>query len=371
MFEKLSTVALQEYWWFLVALLGGLFLFLTFVQGGQTKLGLAKDEAQKDLIVNALGRKWELTFTTLVLFGGAIFAAFPLLYAVSFGGAYALWMAILFSFIIQAVAYEYRKKPNNFLGQKSYEAFLFINGTLGIFLIGVALGTFFSGAAFKLDAFRHMTWLSSTRGLEELAVPFNLAFGAMLLFLARLNGDLFLLYQIEEAELQKRLRRSLLIDCALFLIFFLATMALLLTMDGFSVVGERVVKEPQKFLHNFLAQPWLLGFFLMGVVLFLAGVFMGYRHKRFAFWVAGAGIVAVGLSLLLLVGFNETPILPSVVDPGSSLTIHNASGSRTTLIAMSYVSLMIPFVLGYIAYVWRAMSRPLSEEEIKNDSMSY
>ena len=373
MFEKLSTLALQQYWWFIIALLGGLFLFLTFVQGGQSKIWSVRSEEHKDLLINAIGRKWELTFTTLVLFGGALFAAFALFYAVSFGGAYGLWMAILFSFIIQAVAYEYRKKPGNFLGQKSYEAFLVINGTVGIFLLGVAIATFFTGAAFKLDDMKHLTWLGAARGLEALADPFAIAFGVMLIFLARTLADLYFIFIIEHEEIVAKMRKALRIDFALFLVLFLAVVAMLLTKDGIGYDAKGFYVEHYKYLHNFLAMPAVLAAFTIGVVLFIAGVAVNFAKVcRKCFWISAVGVVLVGLSLLLVAGFNHTAYYPSTADPASSLTIENSSGSRNTLVTMSYVSLMVPFVVAYIAYVWRLMDRkPLDEDEVEHDVMSY
>ncbi len=373
MFEKLSTVALQEYWWMIISLLGGLFLFLTFVQGGQSKIWSVQNEEQKDLLINAIGRKWELTFTTLVLFGGALFAAFALFYAVSFGGAYGLWMAILFSFIIQAVAYEYRKKPGNFLGQKTYEAFLLINGTVGIFLLGVAIATFFSGAAFKLDDMKRLTWLGSARGLEALLGFFNIAFGVMLVFLARTLADLYFIFIIEEDAIVERMRKALKIDFGLFLVLFLVVAVMLLTRDGVGYNDKGFYIEHYKYLHNFLAMPIVLIAFLSGVALVLYGVAINFvKVCRKCFWVASLGVVLVGFSLLLIAGFNHTAYYPSIADIASSLTIENSSGSRNTLITMSYVSLMVPFVVAYIAYVWRLMdSKPLDEEEVEKDVMSY
>ncbi len=373
MFEKLSTLALQEYWWLLVAVIGGAFLFLSFVQGGQTSLGLAKNEAQKDLLINAIGRKWELTFTTLVVFGGALFAAFPLFYAVSFGGAYALWMAILFCFIIQAVAFEYRKKPNNFFGQKTYEFFLLINGSLGIFLIGVAVATFFSGVRFTLDEMHRVHWQGAALGFEALLNPFNIAFGVMLVLLARILGKLYYIHIVADEDIVQRAKKSMTLDFIGFLLFFVAVVAMLLTMDGYTYTGDKVVTEHMKYLHNFLAMPLLAMLFIVGTLLVVGGV-AGVLAKdyRRGFWLSGIGTLLVGVSLILLAGFNHTPFYPSISDPASSLTIQNSSGSRYTLITMSYVSLMVPFVIGYIAYVWKMMDKkPLSEEEIEHETMHY
>jgi len=370
MFERLSTEALQHYWWLLISIIGALFLFLSFVQGGQSKLIFA-DEAKKDLITNALGRKWELGFTTLVLFGGAIFAAFPLLYAVSFGGGYGLWMAILFSFVIQAVAYEYRKKPNNFFGRRTYELFLFLNGTLGTFLLGVAIGTFFSGMAFVLDEYNRMRYMVPSRGLEALVVPFNVALGLTLLFLARINADLFFIYLIDDEELRRWARRALGVDLAVFVVTFLVMVWLLAGLEGYVSVGGQVRIEPGHFAKK-LFEPWRIGLFGAGAALFGTGAALGLLGRRYAFWVAAAGIIAIGVGLLSLVGFGGTALLPSTADPASTLTLERAAGSRTTLVTMGYVSLMVPFVVAYIAYVWRVMDRGgLGPDEVKNDKMSY
>ncbi len=371
-----SYYALQSYWWAIFALLGALFAFMTFVQGGQTFIHpLGKTEAERDLLVNSLGRKWELTFTSLVMFGGALFAAFPLFYAVTFGGAYFVWMGILFCFIVQAVAYEYRKKPDNLFGERTYEFFLFINGTLGIFLIGTALGTLFTGGHFVVDEMHLSHWTRSTYGLEAILDPFNVAFGLMLFFLARILGLLYFINNVANQAIHRRALTWLKRCSIAFIVLFLYVTYNILTMTGYGYdpTTHRVFAEPYRFLHNFLAMPWLLGLFLAGVALLLSGIGTTLVAKSTrGIWPAGIGTVLTVFSLLLLLGWHHTVFYPSLSDLQSSLTIENASGSRYTLMTMSYVSLMVPFVLGYIWFVWRAMdSKKLSIEEIENDPHHY
>jgi len=376
MFEKLSYLTLQEYWWFLVGLLGALFVFMTFVQGGQTLLyRLGKSETERDLIVNALGRKWELTFTTLVMFGGALFAAFPLFYAVSFGGAYYVWMAILFCFILQAVAYEYRKKPGNLYGERTYEIFLFINGSLGIILIGIALGTLFTGGYFVVDDNHLSHWTRSSYGLEAVFSFFNVAFGLMLFFLARILAALYFINAVDEEAIVNRARIILKYETAIFLILFLYVLGSILTMPGYGYDPQTFVvkKEALKFLHNFEAMPLVAGMTVLGASLLLVGIGMDLFGKSDkGIWPGGFGVVLVVLSLFLILGYHHTVFYPSLDDPQSSLTIQNASGSRYTLVAMSYVSLMVPLVLGYIVLVWRAMNRhKMTLQEVENDPHHY
>ncbi len=376
MFETLSYMQLQQYWWFLVSLLAALFVFMTFVQGGQTLLwSLGKTEDQRDVIIGALGRKWELTFTTLVMFGGALFAAFPLFYATSFGGAYYVWMAILFCFIIQAVAYEYRKKPGNVFGEKSYEVLLFINGSLGVVLIGTALGTLFTGGNFVVNEMHLSHWTVPTYGLEAVFNFFNVAFGLMLLFLARLLAALYFMNAIDNAEILKRVRIVLKYEIWIFLLLFLYVAGSILTMKGYSYDPNTFVVslEPMKFLHNFLAMPVIAGAFIGGVLLLLVGLGLGIFSKSDkGIWAAGVGVILVVISLFLILGYNHTAYYPSLADIQSSLTIQNSSGSHYTLTAMSYVSLLVPFVLGYVIIVWRVMNREkITVDEIKNDPHHY
>ena len=376
MFNSMSYLHLQEYWWFLIGVLAGLFVFMTFVQGGQTLLWtLGKSEEKRDLIVNALGRKWELTFTSLVMFGGALFASFPLFYATSFGGAYYVWMAILFCFIIQAVAYEYRKKPGNVFGERTYEVFLFINGSLGIILIGAALGTLFTGGNFVVNDMHLSHWTKATYGLEALLSFFNVAFGFMLFFLARLLAALYFLNAVDDEEITRRARIVLRYESGIFLLLFLYVAGSILTMKGYAYDPKTfaVHVEALKFWHNLLAMPTVAVTLGAGVVLLLWGLALGiFTQSDKGIWPAGIGTVLTVLALFLLLGYNHTAYYPSLADPQSSLTIQNSSGSRYTLVAMSWVSLLVPVVLGYIVLVWRSMNRTkITVEEVESDHHHY
>ena len=375
MFGSLTYLQLQEYWWFLVAVLAAMFVFMNFVQGGQMLLHtLGKSESERDVIVNTLGRKWELSFTTLVMFGGALFAAFPLFYAVSFGGAYYVWMAILFCFIIQAVAYEYRKKPNNFFGERVYEWFMLINGSLGIFLIGVALGTLFTGGNFVVDANHLSHWTKPTYGLEALGNWFNLAFGFMLVFLARVQAELYFINSIAEESIVNRAKKWLKIDTALFLLFFLAVVYGILTMSGYSYDNSgKVFVESHKFLHNLIAMPLVTATIAIGALMVLGGIcWTLLKNSTKGIWCSGIGTMFVVIGLVLMLGYNHTAFYPSLADMQSSLTIQNASGSKYTLTAMSYVSIMVPFVLAYIIWAWRAMNKDrVTIKEIESDGHHY
>ena len=375
MFEKLTYFQLQEYWWFILSLLAALFVFMTFVQGGQSLLySIAKNEEEKDLVVNALGRKWELGFTSLVVFGGAAFAAFPLFYATSFSGAYYIWMAILFCFIIQAVAYEYRKKPNNVFGQKTYELFLLINGSLGIILVGAALATLFSGGYFIIDDMNLSHWTKATYGLEALLNPFNIAFGFMLFFLARILAALFFINSIDNEHIIKRAKIVLKYETIIFLILFAYVAFNIFTSTGYAYdpVSKNVYKEPLKYWHNLLTMPIVAASLALGALLLLIGIILGLKSSTKAIYISGFGVVLVVLSLFLILGYNYTAYYPSLANMQSSLTIQNSSGSRYTLVAMSYVSLMVPFVLAYIIWAWRAMTgKKITTDEIKKDSHHY
>ncbi len=373
MIGNLDITTLQQIWWILCSVVGSLFLFLTFVQGGQTLLWqVAKDEKEKSLIINSLGRKWELTFTTLVMFGGALFAAFPKFYATSFGGAYWVWMLILFTFIVQAVSYEYRTKPNNLLGSKVYELFLFINGSVGILLIGAAVGTFFTGSNFVLNGFNQVTWTSPLRGLEAAFSLFNLSLGLFLVFNARVLGAMYLINNVDlfwNSEFEARIRKSCLTSFLCSLPFLLYVLVSLLLVDGYAVdAGGVVSMEAGKYLHNLLAMPLVAGMLLGGIFLVLLGVTRtSLASGTNGIWFSGLGTVLVGLALFSLAAFNGTSFYPSKVALQSSLTIYNASSSHYTLTAMTYVALIIPVVLGYISYVWRQMdSKKLSLEDIDN-----
>ena len=375
MFTDLDLTTLQHIWWLLCSVVGSLFLFLTFVQGGQSLLWqVAKTDDEKSLIINSLGRKWELTFTTLVLFGGALFAAFPKFYATSFGGAYWVWVLILFTFILQAVSYEYRSKPGNLLGAKTFELFLFINGSLGILLIGAAVGTFFTGSNFVLSEYNLVTWTHPLRGLEAAFSLFNLSLGLFLVFNARTLGAMYLVSNIDFTAgpaLEARLRRASLTNFLCSLPFLLYVLVSLLLMDGFGTDAQGTVSlVARKYLGNLLANPWILGLLLAGLVMVILGVQTTVRSARTCgIWSGGLGTVLVGLAVFFTAGYHNTPFYPSKADPQSSLTIYNASSSQYTLTAMTYVALTIPLVLAYIFYVWRAMdSRKIGADDIKGEA---
>lgn len=371
MIGNLDTVILQQIWWLLVAVVGSLFLFLTFVQGGQSLLWqLGKNDTEKSLIVNSLGRKWELTFTTLVLFGGALFAAFPKFYSTSFGGAYWVWMLILFTFILQAVSYEYRRKPSNLYGAGVYEFFMLINGVVGILLIGAAVGTFFTGSNFTLNMFNQVSWTHPLRGVEAAFSLFNLSFGLFLVFNARVLGAMYLLNNIDYTgmlDFETRVRKACLTNLVCALPFLLYVLISLLVMDGFGVDESGVVSMVSgKYLSNLIAMPWALGMLLGGLVLVVLGVFItSFNTSKRGIWFAGLGTVLVGLAVFFIAGYNGTAFYPSKVDLQSSLTIYNASSSHFTLTAMTYVAFLIPVVLGYIVYFWYKMdSKEISLEDI-------
>lgn len=368
-FGDLDLLTLQQYWWAVVSLIGGLFVFIMFVQGGQTLINkLSTNETEKTMLVNAIGRKWELGFTTLVLFGGALFAAFPLFYATSFGGAYWVWLAILFCFIIQAVSYEYRTKPDNFLGQRTYEAFLYINGTLGVFLLGTAISTFFSGSEFAIDSNNFSHWQNPLRGLEALFNPFNYLLGLALIFLTKISGALYFISSIDHQGIRDRAVESIKVNMIFFLIFFLSFLGWIFTKEGFAVDADGVVfMQKYKYLFNFLDMPLLLGMFLAGVLMVIVAVFVAITFKKTCcIKTGGAGIVLTVTALLTSVGLNGTAYYPSTYDLQSSLTIMNSSGSHYTLMAMGYASLMVPFVLAYIAYAWYSMDKvKITQEEIE------
>lgn len=373
MIGNLDITTLQQIWWIICSVLGALFLFLTFVQGGQTLLWqVAKDEQEKSLIINSLGRKWELTFTTLVMFGGALFAAFPKFYATSFGGAYWVWMLILFTFIVQAVSYEYRTKPNNLLGSKVYELFLFINGSVGVLLIGAAVGTFFTGSNFMLNEMNQVIWTHPLRGLEAAFSLFNLSLGLFLVFNARVLGSMYMINNIDlfwNSEFEARIRKSCMVNFLCSLPFLLYVLISLLLIDGFATDAAGVVSmEANKYLHNLLAMPLVLGMLVVGIVLVLLGVTRtSLGNGTNGIWFGGLGTVLVGLAVFFTPAFNNTAFYPSKVDLQSSLTIFNASSSHYTLTAMTYVAFLIPVVLGYIVYVWRQMdSKKICLDDLKD-----
>ena len=376
MFGNLSHLALQQYWWVIISLLASLLVFLMFVQGGQTLIfALGKKPMQKTMLVNALGRKWEFTFTTLVTFGGAFFASFPLFYSTSFGGAYWVWMAILFCFIIQAIAYEFRSKPSNFLGQKTYDVFLFLNGALGTILIGTAVGTFFNGAVFSVNEMNQSRWEISSHGLEAVLNWHNVALGLTVFFLARILGLMYFIRNISDEELIQNCRRQLIPNTAAFLVVFLAFAVRLLVMKGFAYDPDTytVGLENFKYLHNFLAMPLVLVLFLAGVVLVLFSLYKAlFKGSNTSFYWGSPGTVLVVFSLFLVAGLNKTCFYPSIYDLQSSLHIENASSSHYTLTAMSWVSLLSPLVLAYIYLAWSAINnKKIDQKEMESESHVY
>ncbi len=369
---------LQQYWWFLVSLLGALLVFLLFVQGGQTFIFAARrDEPLQRMIVNSTGRKWEFTLTTLVTFGGAFFASFPLFYSTSFGGAYWVWILICLTFVIQAVSYEYQSKHGNVWGKKTFQTFLFINGVLAPVLLGAAVSTLFTGGNFVVDKSAIYDLSASMQtisvwqpdpltglqlhGLEAIFNPWNVVLGVTLLFLARTTALLYFINNIEDEVAYERARRSLLPNAAIFVVLFVAYVIFLMVTKGYDVDPSTgsVSLVQYKYLHNFLAMPVILIVFLVGVVLVLAGVILTLVKKGFrnGIWLEGVGVVLAVLALLLILGYNNTAYYPSIADINSSLTLQNSSSSPYTLKAMSIVSLLIPFVLAYIFYAWRAIDR--------------
>ncbi|MBE6220981.1 MAG: cytochrome d ubiquinol oxidase subunit II [Rikenellaceae bacterium] len=374
---------LQHYWWFLIALLGGLLVFLSFVQGGNVLIFLAgKSEDERQLIVNSTGRKWELTFTTLVTFGGAFFASFPLFYSTSFGGAYWVWILILITFVFQAVSYEFQSKAGNLLGKNTFRIFLTLNGCLAPLLIGTAVGTFFTGSDFTVNKSAVgdiaspviSRWGNEWHGLEAVANPFNVEFGLMVMSLAISLGALYLINNIDNQKLASQLRRSLSYSFGAFLVLFLVICYHLITMDGFAVNTSGVVTiEQGKYFTNLLEMPLVFALLLVGAVLLVSGVAMTLLRKEFkrGIWFAGPGTTLAVMALFMIVGYNNTAYYPSTADLSSSLTLANSSSSEFTLRTMAVVSLIIPFVVAYIAYFWRQMDKKSLTTEELNHSEKY
>ena len=385
---------LQSYWWFLVSLLGALLVFLMFVQGANTLIFcLGKTEEERRLIINSTGRKWEFTFTTLVTFGGAFFASFPLFYSTSFGGAYWLWMIILFSFVIQAVSYEFQNKIGNFLGPKTFQICLIINGIVGPLLLGGAVATFFNGSNFLIDKgniTNHLQpvisrWANASHGLDALLDPWNVVLGLAVLMLARILGMLYIKNNIEHQQIQERCTRQLPWNALIFLLFFLPFLIRLLVKDGFNTAAEAgmsaaaeagmsavssgsITLESMKYLHNLLEMPILSALLLIGIVLVLFGIYKSSRSVQYrkGIWFTGIGTVLTVLVLLLIAGWNNTAYYPSNIDLQSSLTLANSCSSEFTLRTMAIVSLLIPFVLAYIVFAWRAIDRKrITQDEIE------
>ncbi|MDR1792004.1 MAG: cytochrome d ubiquinol oxidase subunit II [Bacteroidales bacterium] len=390
----------QNYWWFLVSLLGGLLVFLLFVQGGNALIMfLGKSDTERTMMVNSTGRKWEFTFTTLVTFGGAFFASFPLFYSTSFGGAYWLWMLILFTFVLQAVSYEFRNKAGNLLGKNTYHIFLTINGLLGPLLLGAAVATFFTGSGFHIAKENVVnlanpiisSWDSAWHGLEELigccGQPasnwWNYVLGLAVMFLAQILGLLYYINNIDNEEFIKKCRKALKIETVLFLIFFLTFLVRTLLATGYAVDTQTLDTQtheptiytlPYKYLHNFLEMPTVTVIFLVGVLAVLAGILLTIFKKGFkkGIWFSGIGTVLTVLGLLLCVGYNNTAYYPSTSDMQSSLTLANSCSSLFTLKVMSAVSLLIPFVLLYIFFAWRALDKKkITSQEMEGDGAKY
>lgn len=376
---------LQQYWWFIVSLLGGILVFLLFVQGGNSMIFcLGKTESQRKMLINSTGRKWEFTFTTLVTFGGAFFASFPLFYSTSFGGAYWLWMIILFSFVLQAVSYEFQSKVGNFLGINTYRAFLVINGVVGPLLLGGVVATFFTGSDFLINK-ANLTnplmpvisqWGNAGHGLDALLNPWNVVLGLAVFFLSRILGALYFINNLSDQELTARARRSLWANTAFFLLFFLSFLVRILVADGFAVRPEsgEVYMEPYKYLTNFLAMPVVLALFLLGVVMVLWGIVRSLWKPVFdkGIWWSGLGTIFTVLSFLLLVGYNHTAYYPSTADLQSSLTLSNSCSSAFTLETMAYVSVLVPFVLAYIFYAWRSIDKhKIQADELTDEKHAY
>lgn len=369
---------LQQYWWFLIALLGGLLVFLLFVQGGNALIFFAgKNEDQRQLIVNSTGRKWELTFTTLVTFGGAFFASFPLFYSTSFGGAYWVWILILITFVFQAVSYEFQNKAGNIIGKKAFRIFLTLNGCLAPLLIGTAVGTFFTGSDFvvKKSAVGDIAspvisrWTNEWHGLEAVTNLFNVEFGLMVMFLAVCLGALYMINNIDDKDLHKNLRRCLMICFCGFLLMLVLVLVQFITMYGFAVDAEGVVTmEKGKYFHNLIQMPVVLIIFLLGAVLLVAGVVMTLIKKEFnrGIWITGPGTVLAVMAIFMIAGYNGTAYYPSTADIQCSLTLSNSCSSEFTLKTMAIVSLIIPFVVAYIAYFWRQMDKKsLTKEDLE------
>ena len=370
---------LQHYWWFLVSLLGALLVFLMFVQGANSMIfSLGRTAEERRLLINSTGRKWELTFTTLVTFGGAFFASFPLFYSTSFGGAYWLWMIILFSFVLQAVSYEFQNKLGNLLGAKTFQTFLVINGILGPVLLGGAVATFFTGSNFIIEKGNIVDmaqpvisrWANASNGLDALLDPWNVVFGLAVFFLARVLGGLFIINNVRDEVLESRASVQLVGNAVLFLVLFLTFFVHILLGYGYAYDPETGVAAivEGKYLQNLLDMWYVALVLVIGVVLVLYGIIRTVVSKtwRGGIWPAGIGVVLVVLCLLLCAGWNNTCYYPSNEDLQSSLNIVNSCSSEFTLRTMAWVSLLIPFVLAYIAYAWRAIGKPIDKDEIKH-----
>ena len=387
MFEQMTTLALQEYWWVIISLLGGLLVFLLFVQGGQTLLyQVGKTEIERTMVINALGHKWELTFTTLVTFGGAFFASFPLFYATSFGGAYWVWTLILICFVIQAVAYEFRSKANNLLGHTTYETFLMVNGFGATLLLGTAVATFFTGSPFAIDinadsGLVNPTWMGAFGGLElafdlsQYTTFINLSLGVAVLFLSRLLGAMYLKNRIDNEDTSARCRKIIRNEAPFFLLFFVFFLINIMVRFGYTYSPDGYITSvPYKYFLNAIQMPIVGIMLLLGVLNVLYGIVLGgFTKSKKGIFFAGAGTVITVMSLFLITGLNNTVYYPAVGQwIQNGLTIQNSSSGRYTLVVMSYVSILVPFVLAYIVYVWRKMDKtPIDKQNIKEDEHIY
>lgn len=376
MFEQLSHLTLQQYWWAIISLLAALMVFLFFVQGGQSLIyEIGKNKEERTMLVNAIGRKFETTFTTLVTFGGAFFASFPLFYSTSFGGAYWAWMLLLFCFIVQAVSFEYRSKPENFLGKKTYEAFLFTNGLIGPLLLGVVVGTFFTGSEFSVSDMNASRWQHPARGLEAVLNFDNVALGLAVFFLTRIQAVLYFMNTIDDSVIFARSKKQLRYNTFPFLVFFLYFVIRLVLKDGYAYNPETMVVsiEPLKYLNNFVQMPLVLVLFVAGVAGVLWGIISSLmKDSTKGIWWTGTGTVLVVFNLFLIAGYNNTCYYPSNYDLQSSLNIVNSSSSRFTLITMSYISLAVPFIIAYIWYAWQSINKKkITESEMEGETENH
>lgn len=372
MLSALSHFQLQQYWWFIMSVVGSTLVFLLFVQGGQTLIDiLGKNKDEKNMVINSIGRKWEFTFTTLIMFAAGMFASFPLFYATSFGGAYYAWKIFLICFVLQSVSFEFRRKKGNLLGERTYEWFLYINGFLGTFLLGAAVATFFTGSDFIRNEYNLSAWQTQLYGLEILFNFTNVSLGLAVLFLARTLGALYIINNVDYAPIRERGRTQVGINAVIFLVFFLYFVARILLKDGFAydTVTKEVYMEPMKYLNNYLQMPVALILFLVGVVLVLYGIGIAWFKKSTkGIWFAGPGTIATVLSLFWVLGYNNTSFYPSF-NLQSSLTIENASASHYTLTAMTYISMLVPVVAAYIFYTWRAIDKKkINPEDVSESS---
>ena len=372
MFEILDHIQLQQYWWLIMSVVASSLVFLLFVQGGQTLIDVVgKTETEKSLIITSIGRKWKFTFTTLIVFAAGMFASFPLFYSTSFGGAYYAWKIFLLCFVLQSVAFEFRRKKGNLLGARTYEYFLYINGFLGTFLLGAVVATFFTGANFVRNSYNLTEWQTAFYGIEILFNFTNLALGFAIMFLARILGALYIINNVEHDMIRERSRKQVIINTLLFLPFFLFFLVKVLTIDGYAYDPQTkiVSLEAYKYLHNFLEMPVSIILLLLGVLAVLWGIFIAiFKKSIYGIWFTGLGSFLTVLAVFIVLGYNNTCFYPSYADIQSSLTIENASSSKFTLTIMSYMSLLLPIILWYMYAAWKAIDKhKMSEKDITND----